>query len=121
MSLNHECTSTSEDCRRLQPGAEDQYRSAHRAAVADSRPSPAGGSLVSCVYIALRCSRCGDFRQALAELPRSGSVACPECGRDCSFVLLASGLTTRNLPFHERQRVEPARWDRWMSDPHNSS
>ena len=57
--------------------------------------------LAPCVYIGLRCLRCGDLRQALALLPVSITVLCPECGMDCSFVLLGKGLTRRSLPFHE--------------------
>jgi len=58
-------------------------------------------ALVPCVYIALRCSHCGEIRQALGELPVSDNAACPECGKSCSFVPLASGHTRSKLPFHE--------------------
>src|SRR5580765_5351488 len=58
-------------------------------------------ALVPCVYIALRCSHCGEIRQAMGKLPISDNAACPECGKRCSFVLLASGRTRSKLPFHE--------------------
>jgi hypothetical protein len=120
MPLNHDCTSSA-DCCNPQPSLNGQHRSARQVTVADKRTSSPGSSLINCVYIVLRCSRCGELRQARAELPQSSSVACPECARDCTFVLLASGLTTKSLPFHEGPRVKSMRWDRWMSDLHDSS
>jgi len=76
-----------------------------------SQPSSADqAALRSCIYIALRCLRCGAVRQAITEVPAQGTVACPECGQECSFVLLGSGLTKRNLPFHEVLITEPTRW-----------
>src|SRR4029077_12259369 len=57
--------------------------------------------LAPCVYITLRCSHCGDLRQALSHPPLSESAVCPECGMTCSFVLLGTGFTRRRLPFHE--------------------
>jgi DNA-directed RNA polymerase subunit RPC12/RpoP len=67
-------------------------------------------ALRSCIYIALRCSRCGAARQAISELPAQGVVACPGCGLECSFVLLGSGLTKTPLPFHDVHGIEPTRW-----------
>ena len=122
MPLNHESASATAGSGRPQPVLTSLHSSSRPGTIADNRPSSAGSSLVSCVYIALRCSHCGDLRQALAELPRSGSVACPQCGSDCTFIMLASGLTTRSLPFHECQRVKPARCgDTCVSDLHDSS
>src|SRR5579871_1987729 len=82
------------------------------SAVPPAGPSPthAQNHLVPCVYVALRCSHCGELRQALAVLPSPGDVPCPECGIACSFVLLGSGLTTRQLPFHEIRSGEQMRW-----------
>ena len=62
--------------------------------------------LVPCVYIGLQCPFCaGDVRQALAELPPSPSVLCPQCGTSCSFIPLGSGSTRRALPFVEIPRL----------------
>src|SRR5690242_12356543 len=58
-------------------------------------------ALRPCLYIALSCSRCGSVRQAIAELPAQALIPCPECGRQCTFVLLGRGLTSRGLPFHQ--------------------
>jgi hypothetical protein len=74
---------------------------AHDPATAEDLAGFTPSTLVPCVYIALRCSHCGELRQALSELPASANTACPECGRSCSFVPLASGLTRSKLPFHE--------------------
>lgn len=57
--------------------------------------------MAACVYLALRCSQCGELRQALAALPLTETVACPICGTACLFALLGKGLTSRALPFHE--------------------
>ena len=76
----------------------------HRAASASSTESQAvisNAPLKSCVYIALRCQVCGELRQALAAVPQSELVACPECSRPCDFVQLGSGFTRKQLPFHE--------------------
>lgn len=76
-----------------------------------SQPLARKPALRPCIYVALRCSRCGSVRQALAELPTQAVVACPECNRECSFVLLGSGLTARPLPFHQVHIIEPTQWD----------
>lgn len=77
-----------------------------------SQPSsPGRHALRPCIYIAFKCSRCGAVRQALTQLPAEAVIACPECSRKCTFVLLGSGLTTRSLPFHQLHIIEPTRWD----------
>ncbi len=76
----------------------------HKVGIAPSRTATA--VLASCVYLSLQCSRCGDVRQAIAELPSSETVSCPECGIACSFVLLGKGLTSRKLPCSEIRRTE---------------
>jgi hypothetical protein len=73
--------------------------SAHRPPP-DSQSSTQPG-LVSCVYIGLHCSSCGDVRQALHELPAGETTLCPQCGTACAFLRLGTGLTSRELPFHE--------------------
>lgn len=78
-------------------------------------------SLHPCSYISLQCSRCGSVRQAIANLPTQAFIACPECNRECSFLLLGSGLTTRSLPFHQIHSVEPTRWDQSIDGETNSS
>ncbi len=83
--------------------------------------APSHSTLRSCIYIALPCSRCGSVRQAIAELPAQAVVACPECKQECSFVLLGSGLTSRNLPFHQVHIIEPKRWDSSFHGEANSS
>src|SRR5258707_5029441 len=74
-----------------------------------------------CIYIALRCSRCGPVRQALPELPTQDVIACPECSRECGFGLLGSGVTSRNIPFHQVHIIEPTRWDPQVDGETNSS
>jgi DNA-directed RNA polymerase subunit RPC12/RpoP len=74
-------------------------------------PSADQAALRSCIYIALRCLRCGAVRQAITEVPAQDVVACPECGLECSFVLLGPGLTSRSLPFHQVHSIELMRWD----------
>jgi len=76
-----------------------------------TRSSPAAATtgrlkraLSPCVYISLQCPVCGDLRQALAELPSSPTVCCPQCGTSCSFVALGRGATRRRLPFFEVPR-----------------
>ena len=80
----------------------------HRASSPADSSRSAAKPLAPCVYIAFRCSHCGDVRQALPQLPSGDSLACPECGQPCSFVPLGSGLTRRELPFHEIHASEPA-------------
>lgn len=57
--------------------------------------------LIPCVYIGLHCSQCGDVRQALNNLPAGETTFCPQCGAMCCFSRLGTGLTSRELPFHE--------------------
>jgi hypothetical protein len=71
-------------------------------------------ALASCAYIGLQCSHCGDVRQALADFPAGETTLCPQCGTPCSFSRLGTGLTSRDLPFHEaalngRQATKPVR------------
>lgn len=122
MPLDHELLSNVEN-RTLpeQSRSGDQHRPAHRAAFAEDGPCPTEDSLLACVYIALRCSHCGELRQGLGELPQSCNVDCPECGRSCSFVLLGSGLTKKKLPFHEIHTGEQTRWERWSAEKNDSS
>jgi len=78
-------------------------------------------ALRSCIYIALRCLRCGAVRQAITEVPAQSVVACPECGLECSFVLLGPGLTSRSLPFYQVLSIELMRWDQPSETETNSS
>src|SRR6185437_215084 len=87
-----------------------------------SLPSLTGRhALRPCIYIALRCLRCGSVRQAIAELPAQAVIACPECSQECTFHLLGSGLTSRNLPFHQVHIIEPTRWDSSVDGEPNTS
>src|SRR5579864_1147818 len=88
---------------------------------ADHNQRSSQPALRPCIYIALSCSRCGSVRQAMAELPSQALIACPECGQECSFILLGSGLTSRNLPFHQVHIVEPTRWNPQVNGETNSS
>ena len=63
--------------------------------------SQLAAALSPCTYIALQCSHCGDLRLALAQLPSSAVIRCPQCGVPCRFVLLGRGFTRRTLPFFE--------------------
>ena len=111
MPADHEPLSASTQRGSVQPSMSDgPHRSSSQLASAVAPPIPQHG-LRSCIYIALRCSCCGDVRQAVTEPATHDTIACPECGRECSFVLLGSGLTKRNLPFHEVHCIEPTRWD----------
>jgi hypothetical protein len=100
-SLNHESKAWP-DSKSLVP--------APLATSTDHAPTRAQSQLVLCVYIALRCSHCGELRQALHVTPSSESVACPECGATCSFIVLGFGLTKTQLPFHEILSREQMRW-----------
>ena len=62
-------------------------------------------ALAPCIYISLQCSQCGDLRQAVAHLPSSAVIRCPQCGALCEFVVLATGFTRRKLPFFEIPRL----------------
>jgi hypothetical protein len=109
MPCDHEPLSASTQCSQgSSMPADDNQRSSEPA-------------LRPCIYIALSCSRCGSVRQAMAELPLQALIACLECGRECSFILLGSGLTSRNLPFHQVHIVEPTRWDSQIDGETNSS
>jgi DNA-directed RNA polymerase subunit RPC12/RpoP len=113
--IDREQLSASTQCSPMSPAMSDdlsQFSSPPRSAQSALRP---------CIYIALRCSRCGSIRQALTELPAEAVIACPECSRECTFVLLGSGLTTRNLPFHQLHIIEPTRWDPRVDGETNSS
>lgn len=98
-------------------------QSSLRALASDDRiqSAPRQPALRPCIYISSRCSRCGSIRQAMAELPSQALIACPECGRESSFVLLGSGLTSRILPFHQVHVIEPMRWDPQGNGETNSS
>ncbi|SRR5579871_3203265 len=105
-----------------EPFSASTPHSSLRASAGDDRQSAsAQPALLSCIYIALRCSRCGSVRMAIAELPSQALIACPECGRECSFILFGSGLTSRNLPFHQVHIIEPMRWDPQVDGETNSS
>jgi hypothetical protein len=109
MPFDHELFSASTQCSQsFSMSADDNQRSLQPA-------------LRPCIYIALRCSRCDSVRQAMAELPSQALVACLECGRECSFILLGSGLTSKSLPFHQVHIVEPTRWDPQIDGETNSS
>src|SRR5690242_20505347 len=58
--------------------------------------------LSPCVYIALRCLRCGELRQARHSLPEETFAICPQCCEHADFSFLGSGLTRKALPFYER-------------------
>lgn len=115
MLIDHEQLSASAQCFHL-----SSSMSANRSQ-SSSQPSSAQSALCPCIYIALRCSRCGGVRQALTQLPAEAVIACPECGRDCTFVLLGSGLTTKTLPFHQVHIIEPMRWEPRFDGETNSS
>ena len=105
-TLSHSVTASSLDHRALSAGQTVASPANQRSACsADSQPSVAQ-ALAPCVYLAFRCTSCGDVRQALPQLPSADSVSCPECGHTCGFVLLGSGFTKRPLPFHEIHPVE---------------
>jgi hypothetical protein len=76
-----------------------------RSTTAADFPQPIS-SLVPCIYLALQCPRCGDVRQAISQLPSSAVIFCPGCATACDFVVLATGFTTRRLPFSEVRRSD---------------
>jgi hypothetical protein len=106
-----------------EPSSASMQRSSLEAAMSDdlSQSSSPQCVLRPCIYIALRCSRCGSVRQAITELPAQDLIACPECGRQCSFVLLGQGLTSREIPFHQVHIIEPTRWNQQVDCETNSS
>jgi hypothetical protein len=118
MPLDHELHSIAND---LGPSTQSAFdakdRPADRAPSADAVPRPSESSLIPCVYIALRCSLCGELRQVLDALPGFHTVICPECGRTCGFVLLGFGLTKQQLPFHEVLGAERTHWAAGDEDP----
>lgn len=111
ISSDHEQFSASTQCSVPQSSAGDDP--------IQSAPHPL--ALRPCIYIAFHCSRCGSVRQAITELPTQAVIACPECKRECTFVLLGSGFTSRSLPFHQIHIVEPTRWDSPGDGEPNSS
>jgi hypothetical protein len=116
MRFDHEPLSVSVQGSLLRPSMSDE-RSQCSTQVSSAR-QPA---LRPCIYIALRCECCGSVRQAIPELPAHAVTACPECSQECAFVLLGSGLTSRNLPFHQVHIVEPTQWDPAVEGETNSS
>jgi hypothetical protein len=110
-----------------EPLSASTQRVAPQPSVSDDRSQSSQPSSVRqptlrpCIYLALRCSRCGPIRQVIAELPAQALIACPECSQECSFVLLGSGLTSRNLPFHQVHIIEPTRWDSSLDGETDSS
>ena len=101
MPVDHDSSSASTHCSSPGPVLSDDL----------SQSFSPQGALRPCIYIALSCPRCGSVRQALTELPAQALIPCPECGRQCGFVLLGQGLTSRDLPFHQVHIIEPTRWD----------
>lgn len=116
MPFDHELSSASMQRSLLHPAISDDLSQS-----ASQQSSAGQHALRPCIYIALRCSRCGSVRQAITHLPAQALIACPECSRECSFVLLGSGLTSRNLPFHQLHIIEPTRWDSQVDGETNSS
>ena len=115
MSFDHQHSSSS-----VNPSSLEQLGT-HPFPVHTVVQSDQQAPLVSCVYIALLCSHCGELRQALAALPNTEITVCPECSRTCAFVLLGSGLTKRSLPFHEIRPAEQTRWDRRSDESDDDS
>jgi len=106
MLFDHEPLSASMQLSSLRSATPDD------CSQSSAQPSSAGQhQLRSCIYVAFRCSQCGSVRQAVPELPMQAVIACPECNQECTFVLLGSGLTSRNLPFHQVHIVAPTQWD----------
>jgi hypothetical protein len=116
MPFDHDALSSSTQRGSLQASTSDERVQLPSQASRAHQPC-----LRSCIYVALRCSRCGAVRLAITELPAQGVLACPECGQECSFVLLGSGVTTRDLPFHEVHGIEPTRWVQPVEVETNSS
>ena len=78
-------------------------------------------TLVPCVYIALRCSHCGDLRQALAELPTVAPWSVPNVREIAVSFCSAPDSRKRQLPFHEVHSAEQTRWDRPKMEEKNDS
>lgn len=106
-----------------EPFSASTQRSSLRGSAVDDRIHSAPGqpALRPCIYVAFRCSRCGSVRQAITELPAEAIVACPRCEQECAFVLLASGLTSRALPFHQVHIVASTRWDSHLDSEQNTT
>jgi hypothetical protein len=110
-----------------EPLSASAQRSSLRHAMSDDRNQSSSQllacrpALSACIYIALPCSHCGSVRQAIPELPAQAVVACPECSKECTFVFLGSGLTSRPLPFHQVHIIEPTRWNSHLDGEANSS
>ena len=116
--LNRQSISSDHD-----PFSASTQRSSLRTSAGDDRiqSGPHQPVLRPCIYVAFRCSRCGAVRQAIPQLPAQALIACPECARECSFIVLGSGLTSRTLPFHQVHITEPTRWDPQVDGEANSS
>jgi len=106
-----------------EPFSDSMQRSSLLGSALDDRIQSATHqpALSPCIYIALSCSRCGSVRQAITQLPTEAVIACPGCGRECTFVLLGSGLTSRSLPFYQVHIIEPTRWDSRLDGEVDSS
>jgi hypothetical protein len=114
--LDHESLAASNQSVCLQPSVSDGRNQSSSQLVPASVLSFSECTLHACFFIALRCSRCGNVRQAVALQPIHCTIACPECALECHFVLLGRGLTKRNLPFHQVQSPEQTRWDHRIED-----
>lgn len=102
---------------QLEPSMNEQSTALISNQVATVRPSQR--ELISCVYIGLQCRNCGDVRQALCELPAGETTLCPQCGTACCFSRLGTGLTRRELPFHESAVESQAIRQPSRRDSHN--
>jgi hypothetical protein len=116
MSPDHEPLSGSTQNVALQISMLDARNASSSQPITARVPTLSEDALRPCFYIALRCSRCGNVRQAISIQPIHDTVACPECALKCHFVVLGSGLTRRNLPFHEVHSAEQTRWDHRIED-----
>lgn len=116
MRFDHERLSVSVQSSSLRPSISDDRHQCSTQVSSVRQPA-----LRPCIYIALRCECCGSVRQAIPELPSHTVIACPECSKECAFVLLGSGLTSRNLPFHQVHIVEPTQSDSAVDSESNDS
>ncbi len=119
MSPDHKPLSASTQGVALHISMSDGRNTSSSQPVTARIPAFSEDALRPCFYIALRCSRCGNVRQAISVQPIHDTTACPECALECNFVLLGSGLTRRYLPFHEVHNVEQMRWDHRIEDHRN--
>lgn len=121
MPLESELLSSAGNCgSQRQSSSAGSLQSGNHSEAAGSSPGLLESALVPCVYIALRCSLCGELRQALTNLPASTNVLCPECGRSCCFVTLGRGLTKSQLPFYEIHTREKPRLNFQGADENSS-